>query len=74
MDVIQKANLVRGFANSLLYALVATVMGVIVCAMAAFVLSRSRIQIQPSLLLFLYHRPFLSGELCNLGTCFSGSI
>jgi raffinose/stachyose/melibiose transport system permease protein len=41
-DVIKKANLVQGFANSLLYALVATVIGVTVCAMAAFVLSRSR--------------------------------
>ena len=42
IDVIDKANLVQGFANSLLYALVATLIGVTISAMAAFVLSRAR--------------------------------
>lgn len=42
IDVIKKAGLMRGFVNSMLYALVATGVGVIISAMAAFVLSRNR--------------------------------
>ena len=41
-DVIQKADLVTGFLNSLLYALAATTAGVVLCAMASYVLSRRR--------------------------------
>ena len=37
-EVIKKGNLIQGFANSLIYALVATTLGVILCAMAAFVM------------------------------------
>lgn len=40
--VIDKGNLVRGFMNSLTYAGVSTVLAVITCAMAAFVICRSR--------------------------------
>ena len=41
-EVIQKAKLLTGLGNSLLYAFAATALGVIVCAMAAYVLSRNR--------------------------------
>ena len=41
-DVIQKANLVSGFLNSLLYAMASTVAGVLLCSMASYVLSRRR--------------------------------
>ncbi|HOO27745.1 MAG TPA: carbohydrate ABC transporter permease [Lachnospiraceae bacterium] len=39
-EVIEKGKLIQGFTNSLLYAGVATFVGVLLCAMAAFVLSR----------------------------------
>lgn len=39
-EVIEKGKLIQGFSNSLLYALVATFVGVMLCAMASFVLSR----------------------------------
>ncbi|MBR2796594.1 MAG: carbohydrate ABC transporter permease [Clostridia bacterium] len=41
-DVFQKANLMTGFVNSMIYALVSTTCGVLLCAMAAYVLSRKR--------------------------------
>ena len=40
--VFQKAKLLTGFTNSMIYALVATTVGVMLCAMAAYVLSRKR--------------------------------
>ena len=40
--VFQKAKLVTGFTNSMIYALGATTAGVLLCAMAAYVLSRKR--------------------------------
>lgn len=40
IEVIEKGKLIQGFTNSLLYAGVATFVGVVLCAMAAFVLSR----------------------------------
>lgn len=52
VDVIQKAGLIRGFTNSMIYALVATFVGVIISAMAAFVLSRNRIRINRRLYYF----------------------
>lgn len=42
LEVIEDANLIQGFVNSLTYALIATTVGVIGCAMAAFVMSRNR--------------------------------
>lgn len=39
-EVIQKGNLVQGFLNSLTYATVATVIGVVGSAMAAYIMSR----------------------------------
>ena len=39
-DVFKKAKLLTGFANSMLYAFASTTAGVLLCAMAAFVLSR----------------------------------
>ena len=40
--VFQKAKLLTGFYNSMIYALVSTTAGVLLCAMAAYVLSRKR--------------------------------
>ena len=40
--VFEKAKLLSGFANSMIYALVATTVGVLLCSMAAYVLSRKR--------------------------------
>lgn len=50
-EVIAKGNLIQGFLNSLLYALVATTLGVVLCAMAAFVLCRKRTKLN----VFLYY-------------------
>ncbi len=41
-EVIKKAKLLTGFSNSLLYAFASTTAGVLLCAMAAYVLSRKR--------------------------------
>ena len=41
-EVIEKGKLIQGFLNSMIYASVATLIGVILCAMAAFVLCRRR--------------------------------
>ena len=41
-DVFQKAKLLTGFGNSMLYAFASTTAGVLLCAMAAYVLSRRR--------------------------------
>ncbi|MDO4648499.1 MAG: carbohydrate ABC transporter permease [Eubacteriales bacterium] len=50
-EVIKKADLFHGLLNSLIYALVATVAGVTLCAMASFVLSRNRTRLNR----FLYY-------------------
>lgn len=50
-EVIEKGNLIQGFINSLTYALVATTIGVIGSAMAAYVMSRRRTKINN----FLYY-------------------
>lgn len=41
-EVIKKAKLMTGFGNSVLYAFASTTAGVLLCAMAAYVLSRKR--------------------------------
>ena len=43
--VFQKAKLLTGFTNSMIYALVSTTAGVLLCAMAAYILSRKRTKI-----------------------------
>ena len=55
-EVIQKANLVSGFLNSMIYAMTATVTGVLLCAMASYVLSRRRTKLNN----FFYYF-FISG-------------
>jgi raffinose/stachyose/melibiose transport system permease protein len=50
-EVIEKGNLIQGFFNSITYALVSTTVGVIVCAMASFVMCRKRTKIN----VFLYY-------------------
>lgn len=49
--VIKEGDLVQGFTNSLMYALIATTVGVVLCAMAAFVLCRKRTKFN----VFLYY-------------------
>ncbi|MDO4522954.1 MAG: carbohydrate ABC transporter permease [Eubacteriales bacterium] len=51
LEVIKKGNLIQGFFNSLSYALIATGIGVLTCAMAAFVLGRRRTRCN----VFLYY-------------------
>ena len=50
-EVIEKGNLIQGFINSLLYAGIATLLGVVLCAMAAFVMCRKRTKLN----VFLYY-------------------
>ena len=52
LAVIDQANILQGFFNSLLYAFVATTVGVLFCAMAAFVMSRKRTQLNNFLYMF----------------------
>lgn len=56
LAVIDQADILQGFFNSLLYALVATTIGVLFCAMAAFVMSRKRTPLNNFLYMF-----FISG-------------
>lgn len=51
IEVIEKGKLIQGFFNSFLYATVATTIGVILCAMAAFVISRNNTKLNR----FLYY-------------------
>lgn len=50
-EVIEKGRLVQGFLNSLTYAVVSTTIGVVSCAMAAFVMCRKRTKLNN----FLYY-------------------
>ena len=50
-EVIQKGKLIQGFLNSLIYAGVSTLIGVISSAMASFVMSRRRTKVNS----FLYY-------------------
>ena len=51
LEVIEEANLVHGFFNSLTYAGISTTIGVLGCAMAAFVMARNKTKINN----FLYY-------------------
>lgn len=51
LEVIDKGDLIQGFTNSLLYAVVATFAGVLLCSMAAFVMCRKRTKLN----VFLYY-------------------
>ena len=53
LTVIQKGNLVSSFFNSLLYAGASTIVGTLLAAMAAFVLSRKRTRMNRFLYFFL---------------------
>ena len=50
-EVIEQGRLIQGFFNSILYAGVATFIGVVSCSMAAFVLCRNRTKVNN----FLYY-------------------
>ncbi len=52
-EVIDKANLVNGFLNSMLYAMVATIAGVLLSAMGSYVLSRNRTRFNNLIYYFL---------------------
>lgn len=52
-EVIEQGKLMQGFVNSLTYALVATTLGVVLCAMAAFVLCRKRTKLNVLLYYFV---------------------
>lgn len=52
-EVIEKGKLLQGFSNSVLYAIGATTIGVIGCAMAAFVMSRKRTKLNTFLYYFM---------------------
>ena len=51
--VFKKAKLLTGFTNSMIYALVATTAGVLLCAMAAYVLSRKRTRLNNFIYYFI---------------------
>lgn len=53
VEVIEKAKLWQGFGNSIFYAMVSTFIGVMLSAMAAFVLSRNRIKVNRFLYFFM---------------------
>ena len=53
LEVIDKANLIEGFINSLTYATIATLVGVIGCSMAAFVMARNRTKLNTFLYYFI---------------------
>ncbi|MGB8453826.1 MAG: carbohydrate ABC transporter permease [Anaerocolumna sp.] len=50
-EVVQKGKLIQGFSNSLTYALISTIIGVISCAMASFIMCRKRTKLN----MFLYY-------------------
>ena len=52
-DVIREAKLWVGFSNSMTYAFVATFVGVLLCSMASFVLSRNKTKINNFLYYFM---------------------
>ncbi|MDY3919786.1 MAG: carbohydrate ABC transporter permease [Candidatus Limivivens sp.] len=51
LEVIEKGKLIQGFTNSITYSVVSTFIGVMACAMAAFVICRNRTKINN----FLYY-------------------
>ena len=51
VTVFKKAKLLTGFTNSMIYALVSTTAGVLLCAMAAYILSRKRTRLNT----FIYY-------------------
>lgn len=50
-EVIKQGRLIQGFSNSLTYALISTLVGVLGCAMASFVMCRKRTKLN----VFLYY-------------------
>lgn len=53
LEVIEKGRLFQGFANSFLYAFASTTIGVICCAMGAFVICRNRTKLNNFLYYFI---------------------
>lgn len=53
IEVIEKGKLLRGFTNSIAYASVSTTVGVLICAMAAFVLARNKTAINSFIYYFI---------------------
>lgn len=67
LEVIEKGRLFQGFANSFLYAFVSTTIGVICCAMGAFVICRNRTKLNNFLYYFILCGLFFPSQLCNPG-------
>ena len=67
LEVIEKGKLVQGFTNSLTYAAVSTFIGVIACAMAAFVICRNRTKLNNFLYYFILCGLFFPSKLRNSG-------
>lgn len=53
IEVIEKGKLIQGFMNSMLYAFVATLIGVVICAMAAYVICRRNTRLNGFLYYFI---------------------
>ncbi len=58
-EVIEKGNLVQGFVNSLSYAFISTTVGVVACAMAAFIICRKATRLNSFLYYFMLCGLFL---------------
>lgn len=65
-EVIDQANLFQGFSNSLTYALVASVLGITLCAMAAYVMSRNKTKLNTFLYYFVLCGLFLPMNFVTL--------
>ena len=66
LEVIEEANLVQGFFNSLTYAGISTTIGVLGCAMAAFVMARNKTKINNFLYYFVICGLFFPINYVNL--------
>jgi len=68
LKVIDQGKLVQGFSNSLLYAGLATLIAVLICAMAAFVISRHASRLNKFLYYFMICGLFIPINFVTLST------
>ncbi len=66
LEVIEKGKLVQGFTNSFTYSMLSTTLGVLICAMGAFVLSRSRTKLNNFLYYFVLFGLFIPVNFITL--------
>ncbi len=67
-EVIEKGKLLRGFSNSLLYAVVATFIALLGCAMAAYVISRRKTKFNQFIYYFILCGLFVPVNYVTLTT------